>query len=196
MDLARLVESYGYLAVFGGTLLEGETILALAGFAAFNGYLSLPVVIAVAIVGAVLGDQIFFAIGRHAKGKVFAWFPAVEPKVVYVNAILKKYDGWVVVGVRFMYGFRIAGPIAIGVSNMSWGRFLFFNTVGAIIWAPLIAGAGYVFGHALLRVLERMRGYEIWVFGIAIAALLAWIAWQWVRRAKMRSAARKGRREE
>jgi membrane protein DedA with SNARE-associated domain len=182
MDLAQLVESYGYLAVFGGTLLEGETILALAGFAAFNGYLSLPIVIGIAIVGAVIGDQIFFAIGRRAKRRVFTWFPSVEPKVVYVNAVLKKYDGWVVVGVRFMYGFRIAGPIAIGISSMHWGRFLFFNTIGAMLWAPLIAGAGYFFGHALVPLMARLQGYELWAAGVAVVALIGWSLYRRFRR--------------
>jgi membrane protein DedA with SNARE-associated domain len=190
MDLAKLVETYGYYAVFGGALLEGETVLAMAGFAASKGYLNIGIVIAIAIVGAVIGDQIFFAIGRFAKGKVFRWFPSVEPKVVVVNRGLKKYGGWLVVLLRFMYGFRIAGPIAIGISDMHWGRFFFFNALGAIIWAPLIAGAGFFFGHALLQVLERLRGYEIWVFAGFAFLFIAWIIFRKVRRAQM---ARKNR---
>jgi membrane protein DedA with SNARE-associated domain len=184
VDLTKLVETYGYYAVFGGALLEGETVLALAGFAASNGYLNIGLVIAVAIVGAVIGDQIFFAIGRLAKGKVFAWFPSVEPKVAVVNRGLVRYGGWLVVLVRFMYGFRIAGPIAIGISDMHWGRFFFFNTLGAIIWAPLIAGAGFFFGHALLQVLERMRGYEIWVFSAFAAILVLGFIFHKVRQAR------------
>jgi membrane protein DedA with SNARE-associated domain len=172
VDLTKLVETYGYYAVFGGALLEGETVLALAGFAASNGYLNIGLVIAVAIVGAVIGDQIFFAIGRLAKGKVFA------------NRGLVRYGGWLVVLVRFMYGFRIAGPIAIGISDMHWGRFFFFNTLGAIIWAPLIAGAGFFFGHALLQVLERMRGYEIWVFSAFAAILVLGFIFHKVRQAR------------
>jgi membrane protein DedA with SNARE-associated domain len=58
-----LLVQFGYIAVFVGTFLEGETILALAGFAASNGYLLLPKVMAVAVVGAFLGDQACFFVG-------------------------------------------------------------------------------------------------------------------------------------
>ena len=65
MDLAGLIDSYGYLAVFFGALLEGETILALAGLAAFRGYLDLYKVIALAMFAGFLGDQIYFFLGRR-----------------------------------------------------------------------------------------------------------------------------------
>ena len=63
------VANYGYLAVFIGTLLEGETILVAAGFAAYRGLLDLPSVVLVAIVGGTLGDQTAFQLGRW-KGMV------------------------------------------------------------------------------------------------------------------------------
>ena len=49
MNLPELIETYGYWAVLGGTLLEGESVLLLAGFAAHRGYLDLPIVVGVAI---------------------------------------------------------------------------------------------------------------------------------------------------
>ena len=59
MSFAQLLTDYGYLAVFAGSLLEGETILVLAGFAAHQGYLSLELTVAIAFVGGTLGDQVF-----------------------------------------------------------------------------------------------------------------------------------------
>ena len=63
--LQALIEQYGYLAVFVGCFLEGETVLVLGGFAAHLGYLSLPIVIATAAVAGFIGDQALFAIGRR-----------------------------------------------------------------------------------------------------------------------------------
>ncbi|MFZ1201027.1 MAG: hypothetical protein WAO07_12740 [Desulfobacterales bacterium] len=48
MDLKSLIENYGYVAIFIGTFLEGETVLVLAGLAAHQGYLLLSGVIFVA----------------------------------------------------------------------------------------------------------------------------------------------------
>ena len=61
----HLVREFGYLAVFIGTFLEGETILVVAGFAAYEAYLELPLVIVTAFFGSLFGDQLYFFIGRY-----------------------------------------------------------------------------------------------------------------------------------
>ena len=61
--IVDLIHNYGYYIVFFGTLLEGEVVVALAGFAAFQDDLHLSIVIPIAIVGAVIGDQSFFYFG-------------------------------------------------------------------------------------------------------------------------------------
>jgi len=63
--LSEMIAKYGYLAVFVGTFFEGETILVLGGFAAHRGYLELPYVMLAAFVGTVLGDQLYYFIGRR-----------------------------------------------------------------------------------------------------------------------------------
>ena len=60
MDLQNFIENYGYVTILIGTFLEGETILALAGLAAHQGYLLLPGVILAAFLGSLCGDQLFF----------------------------------------------------------------------------------------------------------------------------------------
>lgn len=72
MDFAALIQQYGYVVVFVGSVLEGETLLALAGVAAHRGYLSLQWVMAVAAAGAFLGDQLCFLIGRRLGGRALA----------------------------------------------------------------------------------------------------------------------------
>lgn len=67
MDLAALIGTYGYWAVALGCLLEGETVLLLAGFAAHRGYLQWPVVVAVAAAAGFAGDMAFFLLGRASR---------------------------------------------------------------------------------------------------------------------------------
>ena len=57
MDLPGLIDSYGLLAVAIGAFLEGETVLALAGLAAYRGYLDFYTVVVVAMICGFLGDQ-------------------------------------------------------------------------------------------------------------------------------------------
>ena len=174
--LPQLVSDYGYLAVFGGTLLEGEAILLLAGYAAHEGYLSIGWVIAVACVGATLGDQIFFFIGRRFGARLLERFPGLQARVERVNARIVRNDGWIIISLRFAYGLRIAGPIALGLSTLSARRFLVFNALGALLWAPLIAGAGYLFGQSIQWLMNDLRTFELYglaVIGVVVALVFA-----------------------
>jgi membrane protein DedA with SNARE-associated domain len=168
MDLAAAIQQYGYPVVFIGSLVEGETILALAGLAAHRGYLSLPCVIVIAAAGGFLGDQVYFALGRRYGVRMQARFPRLRRGIARADALLERYDARLVVGMRFLYGLRTAGPFAIGMSRMHWLRFATLNLLGAMLWAPLVAGAGYVLGDALERLLGDLKHIEHWLF----AALL------------------------
>ena len=77
MSIEILIQKFGYLAIFIGAFLEGETILIVGGFAAHRGYLLLPYVIFSAFLGTLFGDQLFFFIGRF-KGKQLTKQPAVK----------------------------------------------------------------------------------------------------------------------
>lgn len=178
-----LISQFGYVAVFIGTFLEGETILALAGLAASNGYLSFGGIVAVAVVGAFLGDQLFFFIGRRYGERVLARFPSLAAKAPRVQAILRRWDAPVVIVLRFLYGLRIAGPIVIGSCGISPWRLALFNFIGALIWAPLIAGIGYVAGHAIQQWLGRVHHAQIGLLMLVVlAGMIAWCVVQWRRR--------------
>ena len=171
-SLPGLVSDYGYLAVFIGTLLEGEAILMLAAYAAHQEYLSLPLVIVVAFFGATMGDQIFFLLGRRFGTRLLERFPSLRARTGRVDQLLLRYHGSVIIGIRFAYGLRIAGPIAIGMSTLPAWRFFVFNAIGALIWAPLIAGVGYLFGHTLEWLLVDFKRYETIGFVALIGVLV------------------------
>jgi membrane protein DedA with SNARE-associated domain len=170
MDLPGLIDSYGYLAVFVGAFLEGETILALAGLAANRGYLDFLQVVLVAAVAGFLGDQFYFFLGRYKGAKILARFPHAQERAHKFDAMLSRWHAPLIIGIRFMYGFRILGPIMLGMGRVPSWKFVVYNLIGAAIWAPLIAGIGYVFGTLLESVLEDMKRVELWAF-VALLAL-------------------------
>jgi membrane protein DedA with SNARE-associated domain len=173
----------GYLAIFVGTFLEGESILALGGLAAEHGYLSFPVVVAVAVLGGFLGDQFFFFVGRRYGDRVLARFPFVSAKALRVQALLRRWDILAVILIRFLYGLRIAGPIVIGSCGIALWRLVLFNLIGALIWALLVAGIGYVAGQALGEWVGRLQQSEIFlVMAAVLAAVALWLVIKWRRR--------------
>lgn len=180
MSFADLLADYGYLAVFIGCLLEGETILVLAGFASHQGHLSLPMTLSVAFVGGALGDQIFFWMGRAWGPSLLGRFPGFRQRARRVTELLNRYDAPLIVGIRFMYGLRIIGPITMGACRVPPWRFACFNLVGAAIWAPVVGGFGYLFGEALEILLGDIKRFEATALMllVAVAILLALIrAW-------------------
>jgi len=170
MSFTRLLTDYGYLAVFAGCLLEGETILLLAGFAAHQGHLSLPLVLMIAFIGGALGDQIFYWAGRAWGTALLGRMPGFQARARRVIALLKRHDALLIVGIRFMYGLRIAGPIAMGAVGLSPRRFSVFNLIGAAVWAPLVGGLGYLFGHAVEALLGDIARFEEVALALIIAA--------------------------
>jgi membrane protein DedA with SNARE-associated domain len=170
IDLAGLIDSYGYIAVFAGAFLEGETILALAGLAAYRGYLDFYTVAVVAMIAGFAGDQFYFFLGRHNGGRILARFPDAQARAHRFDAMLSRWHAPLIVAIRFVYGFRIIGPILLGMGRVSAWKFMVFNFLGAAIWAPLITAIGFAFGTLVEKVLSDVQRYEIWLFAAVVAA--------------------------
>ncbi len=173
MDLAALIAQYGYAAVFLGTLFEGETVLLLAGYAAHRGYLDFAVLTGVAGLGAVTGDQFFFWLGRRHGSMLLQRRPALRGKVQYALDLIQQHPTKIILAMRFMWGLRIALPVAVGLSEVNHWRFFWLNLASAALWAPLVGGIGYIFGALLSRHLGTLHRVEHWLMmlGLVLAML-------------------------
>lgn len=188
MSFAALLANYGYWAVLIGCLLEGETILILAGFAAHQGYLSFPLVVLTAFFAGSLGDLCFFLLGKYLGRPLIARYPRLAGHVAQVNALLLRYQRRIIVLIRFMYGLRIAGPIIIGNSGVATRYFIFFNMIGSALWAPLVAGAGYLFGETVHLLFADLGHYQ-WLVMLGLAGVVlggrGWRKWMRQRRKRV-----------
>jgi len=180
MDVASLLQTYGYPLLALGCLLEGETVLVLAGFAAHQGHLHFGLVVLVAAVAGFVGDQTFFWLGRRHGAQMLRRFPSIAGQADRVHRLIARWHGWLIVFVRFAYGLRIAGPVLIGTSGLAPWRFALFNAIGAALWAPLITGAGWFFGRAVEAVLGEIHRFELWALALATFFALSWILWKLV----------------
>ena len=105
----------------------------------------------------------------------------MQPRAARVNGLLERHHLLVILSIRFLYGLRVAGPIAIGMSRVSWSRFVLLNGLAAVLWALLIAGIGYGAGHALVYLLKGIDADEVWGFSLLLVLGLVW--WLLRRRA-------------
>jgi len=181
MDLPGLIDTYGYWAVALGAFLEGETVLALAGLAANRGYLDFYTVVVVAMVCGFAGDQFYFFLGRRKGARILERFPDARERAHRFDDLLRRWHAPLIVMIRFMYGFRIVGPILLGMGRVPAWKFMVFNFIGAAIWAPLITCIGYFFGSAIEAMIGHLKRYELWAAGGLLAVGLIIFAVQHVR---------------
>jgi membrane protein DedA with SNARE-associated domain len=180
------LSSYGYLVVFLLVMVEsigvpvpGET--ALIGAALYAGSthkLEIWWVIAVAIAGAVLGDNIGFSIGRYGGAKVLLRhghkIRLHEGRLKIGIWLFRRHGGKVVFWGRFVSILRTWAAFLAGTNHMDWPRFLAFNAAGGVVWATLYGGAYYAFGGSLRR-LSTTIDIVLGVAGTLI--LVAFVIW-------------------
>ncbi len=198
--LEPTLNNYGYLAVFGLLLLEdfgvpvpGETVLILAAVYAGAGRLNIFVVILLAFLACVAGDNIGFAIG-HFGGR-----PVVERFGKYIfltperldkaTRFFERHGGKIIVIARFVEGLRQANGIIAGMSGLHWRRFLAFNALGAALWVGVWTSIGYFSGDnidAIYNAATRYDKYLAIAVGVFVVAYIARRVW---RRRKAKAAA-------
>jgi len=175
-SLQALIDSYGYAVLFIGTLLEGETVLVLGGAAARLGHLKLEWVIACAFAGSLLGDQLWFWVGRRYGPRLLARRPAWTPGVERVHALLARFEIPLLVGFRFVYGIRNLTPFVVGMSPIGAVKFATLNAFGALLWAVAGAGLGFALAHAVDALLGHIKRFELQLFAaIAFVGFGLWL---------------------
>jgi membrane protein DedA with SNARE-associated domain len=173
---------WGYLALLGGTVLEGEAVLVAAGALAHQGLLSLPWVIAAAFVGSVAGDQAWFLLGRRYGTPFLHERPALLARAGVVQTWLDRYGTLFLIGFRFLYGLRTVTPALLGATGFPMRRFALLNVFGAALWATAFGAFGYGLGAGLKTLLSRHgHTHELLLVGAVSAAMIAAVVYLRVR---------------
>ncbi|CDW12817.1 putative membrane protein [Salmonella enterica subsp. enterica serovar Paratyphi A] len=185
MDINTLITHYGYAALVIGSMAEGETVTLWGGVAAHQGLLKFPLVAAAVALGGMMGDQLLYLLGRCYGGKILRRFPRYHTKIRRAQKMIQRHPYLFVIGTRFMYGFRVVGPLLIGASRLPPKIFLPLNIVGALIWALLFTTLGYLGGEVIapwLHDLDQHLRHGVWL--ILAIVLVVGVRWWLKRRGK------------
>ncbi|MGH9550066.1 MAG: DedA family protein [Terriglobales bacterium] len=156
-----LVAKFGYLAVAAivgvesvGLPLPGEAMLiAAAVYAGTTQQLNIWLVIACASLGAILGDNLGFWIGRELGFRLLvrygSYIGLTESRIKVGQYLFQLHGGKIVFFGRFFAVLRIWAAVLAGVNQMAWPKFLLCNAAGAVLWAALYGLGAYYVGHAL-----------------------------------------------
>jgi membrane protein DedA with SNARE-associated domain len=173
---------YHYLVIFFGTFIEGEVVLIAGGFLVSEGHLNFPVLVLLATVAAIIGDNFFFWLGRSQRiGSRHPWADRLlnfigEHRLFKGEEFVRRHGGKSVFLVRFFYGLRFAGAMTAGYLGMGIVRFFLFNLVGSLIWAVLLGWVGYIFGESIGPIAHGVKlgeiGFILVLAGLIIIYLL------------------------
>ncbi len=161
-DIISFIKAAGYIGIFGvifaesglfvGFFLPGDSLLFTAGFLASQNFLNIWILVLLTFLGAVLGDNFGYAFGRRVGPAIFKKEDAILFKKEYIErtkVFYKKYGGKAIILARFMPVVRTFAPILAGVGEMSYKTFVFYNILGAALWAVGIIWLGFFLGSTI-----------------------------------------------
>jgi membrane protein DedA with SNARE-associated domain len=188
--LTGLVHHYGLLALFllvmlesSGVPLPGETALITAGIFASRGDLVIEEVILVAALGAIVGDNIGYWLGREGGNRLLDRVEPLRrwsaPGREWSERFFQRHGAKTIFIGRFIAVLRVTVAWLAGISRMHWWTFFVWNAAGGICWALLIGLIAYFFGHAAADAIQRYGLFGGLAIGaVGVAALLGVHFWR------------------
>ena len=186
-NLEPTLDRFGYLAVVGLVLVEdfgvpvpGETVLILAAIYAGTGRLNIWLVGLLGFCGAVIGDNIGFAIGHFGGQPLIKRYGRyiflTDARVDKATGFFQRHGGWIIIVARFIEGLRQANGIIAGISGIHWAKFLLFNAIGAALWVAVWTCIGYFSGSHINPIYNTASRYSVYLavaVGVLLLALIA-----------------------
>jgi membrane protein DedA with SNARE-associated domain len=205
-SLEPTLDHYGYLAVAGLVLIEdfgvpvpGETLLILGAVYAGTGRLNIVLVALLGFCGALVGDNLGFAIGHFGGRRLaerYGRYVFLTPeRLDKATEFFERHGGKVIVIARFVEGLRQANGIIAGTIGMRWTRFLVFNAIGAALWVIVWTSIGYFSGNHIDAIYNAATRYDAYL-AVAIGVLvIAYITRRVMRARRLRRSGGAGHTE-
>lgn len=194
--ITSFMEQFGYVGIALIIALENvfppipsEIVLPFGGFMTTNSSLTIIGVIIAATIGSVLGAVILYGVGRlldveRLEKIIDRWGHILRIKkedVHRADAWFDKYGYWTVLFCRMIPLVRSLISIPAGMSNMKFGLFLLFTTIGTVIWNSILVIIGAMLGNNWHRITEFMNIYSSVAYVIIAVVGVVGIVW-YVRR--------------
>jgi membrane protein DedA with SNARE-associated domain len=187
--MEEFLRQYGAIGIFLGAGFEGQTAVIVGGLLARQHILQLWLVLLTATAGSGVVDHLLFVAGRRFRSH--RWVVRATEQAAFARALgfIEKYPISYTLAFRFIFGLRVASPIAIGVTQVPTWRFTILNIAGAVIWATAFTMVGFVFGEAVHNLLGKGHHAGRWTLfaagAIVVIVALIWAVRYLLRRRKV-----------
>lgn len=162
--------------------LPEEIVLIIAGYLAAVGYTNLYTTIFVAIAGLFIGDCIIYKLSKHGSKIILKIKEKLlQEKVDKFSKLLEEHEGKTIFITRFIIGLRIMGPILAGSHKTNFAKFIFFNILAILIYAPLLVLLGYHFHNQILIFVSKIMAVRHSI-AVAIWIILGYLIVRYVHK--------------
>ncbi|MEX1243788.1 MAG: DedA family protein [Thermoanaerobaculia bacterium] len=178
----------GIAAENAGLPLPGEVLLILVAATAAATRVSLPLVAMAAALGALLGDNFSYWLGRKGGVRLIDRYCQVTlcswECGARMSSFYRRYGLLAVAVARFVPTVRALAAPVVGMTRMAWVRFLLVDALGALLWATAFTLAGRAVGTPLLKFLEGFRAYGTWAVAALLTAAVTTLIYRVLKRKK------------
>lgn len=194
--MLAMIDQYGVIALFVALTLEtvglpipGESALIVTSAIASTGQINIWHVAIAGYLGAVLGDNIAYFIGRRYGRAVVlargARFGITPERFARAEGIAQRYGPIMVIVARFVVLLRQLNGLVAGTSGMHWMTFLLSNLLGAALWVGFWTVLAYKFGRTV-SIVPFVQSHLYLVISLAVVALIGVILFVYLRLRKAR----------
>ena len=203
-NLAAILAQYGLALVFANVLVEQLGVpvpavptLIVAGALAAEGKLALAAILAVAVLACMISDGLWYFAGRRYGLRVLRLLCRISLSPdSCVRQAENQFERWGMVGLvlgKFIPGVATVAPPLAGAMKVGAVRYLFFNTLGTLLWAGVAIGAGFAFHRQVAVVVGVVEEFGARAGVVAGTLLAAYIMLKWWERRRFYRAMRVAR---
>jgi membrane protein DedA with SNARE-associated domain len=180
-SFGQYVTDYGAVAIALWAAFEGEGAAIAGGVMAHRGIMPPWAAFLATAIGAFCADEIFFQLGRRFRDRPFVVRARQKPAFARAMGFIERYPDAYILLFRFLYGLRTVSPIALGLTQVPFRRFLTLNIIACIIWSAIFTTVGFLFGPAVDRMLAALVPYKtelMIAFPIPGTCFVIWLLWR------------------
>ena len=189
----RWITQHGYAGIFSlltfgivGLPVPDEWLLTFSGYLVFKRTLLFFPTFAAAFFGSACGITVSYLLGRIFDTYVLVKYGSIihiTPEMLArVHSWFERRGRWTLMVGYFIPGVRHLTGYVAGASELSYANFALFAYTGAFCWAAAFITLGYVLGEEWDRVWRSIDNTRFLVFGLAGAAITAWVVFCYLRR--------------
>lgn len=168
--------TYKYIVLFPASIIEGPIVSIIAGFLVSIKQMSLLPTVSILILGDIVGDTLYYIIGRKARGKTlekYGKYIGLNPtRLASVEKHFEIHPGKTLIIGKLTHAAGLAAIISAGLAKLEFRKFLFYDLISTIPKTIVLIIVGYFFGSAYARIDNALQIFTYVGAGVVTIVVL------------------------